>query len=54
VAQRVRAPRKISLIKAPRVSIVINGDEEEEGTRDGKGEAVLNHYSVSALLIVGP
>lgn len=45
---RVQALRKISLINAPRVSIVINGDEEEEK------QFKSGHYSVSTQLIVRP
>lgn len=41
---RVQALRKISLINAPRVSIVINGDEEEEK------QFKSGHYSVSTQL----
>lgn len=40
MAQSVQALGKISLINAPRVSIVINGDEKEEGNVGGAGEAV--------------
>lgn len=32
--------RRISLINAPRVSIVINGDKKEEGSEGGAGESV--------------
>lgn len=34
MAHGIEAARKVSLINAPRVSIVINGDAEAEGTRE--------------------
>lgn len=40
VAGRIQAHWKFSLINAPRDSIVINGDEMEEGSQGGVGEAV--------------
>jgi len=40
LAQRIQALWKFSLINAPRVSIVINGDKMEEENEGGGGEAV--------------
>lgn len=49
MAQSVQALGKISLINAPRVSIVINGDEKEEGTwEEQEKQFKSGHYSVSA------